>query len=388
MIPKNIDQITEEALQLLKENAVLEGKTIEYKEELQIDSDSDKKKFLAQISSFANAVGGDLVIGITEEGGVPKSIDGLDIEDIDKEKLKIENIIRDGIPPRIIGIQIQPISLRNSKVVLIIRVPNSWNSPHRVIYGGHDKFYARNSSGKYPMDVAELRNAFNLSETVAERIRRFNIDRASKIISGETPVPLCDCAKIALHILPLVSFHPARFYNLTPIATHPNKFSPIYSRGWNHRYNLDGLLTYSPLEDGKCDSYAQLFRSGIIEAVNATLLCSRRDKRTIPSGVYEKMLIESFDKYISILKELVIEPPFYVFLDMFGVRDYSMAIPDRITTRGSQSIDRDMLLLPEIVVENYDVSAENVLKPVFDSVWNACGFSRSFNYDEAGNWIG
>ncbi|MCD6594362.1 ATP-binding protein, partial [bacterium] len=67
MIAKNIDQISEEDLQALIDNSVLEGKTIEYKQSLPGNSDSDKKEFLADISSFANASGGDLIYGILED---------------------------------------------------------------------------------------------------------------------------------------------------------------------------------------------------------------------------------------------------------------------------------------------------------------------------------
>jgi hypothetical protein len=49
-------------------------------------------------------------------------------------------------------------------------------------------------------------------------------------------------------------------------------------------------------------------------------------------------------------------------------------------------IDRDMLLLPEVVIENYNVEAQHILKPCFDSIWNACGLSESLNYDENGDW--
>ena len=50
------------------------------------------------------------------------------------------------------------------------------------------------------------------------------------------------------------------------------------------------------------------------------------------------------------------------------------------------TIDRDILLLPEIILENYDIKAEKILKPCFDSIWNACGFSGSFYYNDEGEW--
>lgn len=67
MIQKNIDEITEEDLQALIDNSVLESKSIEYKQSLPGNSDSEKKEFLADVSSFANASGGDLIYGIIED---------------------------------------------------------------------------------------------------------------------------------------------------------------------------------------------------------------------------------------------------------------------------------------------------------------------------------
>jgi hypothetical protein len=43
----------------------------------------------------------------------------------------------------------------------------SWIAPHRV--KANDKFYGRNSKGKYPLDVSELRTAFMLSEQLTEK---------------------------------------------------------------------------------------------------------------------------------------------------------------------------------------------------------------------------
>ena len=65
MIPKDIAQIKEADLQSLIDNAVSERKTIEYKQVLKVGSDSERKEFLADVSSFANASGGDLIIGIS-----------------------------------------------------------------------------------------------------------------------------------------------------------------------------------------------------------------------------------------------------------------------------------------------------------------------------------
>ncbi len=389
MINKNIEQITEEALQALIDNKVSERKTIEYKQTLPGNSDKEKKEFLADVSSFANASGGDIIYGMIEDRqtGKPKSLDGLDIENVDQEILRLDNIIRTGIQPRLPSVAISPpIPLENSKLALIVRIPKSWTSPHRVIYDGHDKFYSRSSNGKYPLDVGELRIAFNLSETLIERVRHFNLDRASKILANETPESLAPTAKIVLHLIPIISFNPAQSYDIGKIASNPTCMPPIHSTGWNWRYNLDGFLTYFKDREGKPWSYVQLFRSGIIEAVDASMLDASQDKRTIPSRLYEKELVESLSIYLSILKALNVEPPIFVFLDLFGVKGYSMAIPDYSSHHETRTIDRDVILLPEAIIESYDEKAEDILKSSFDSLWNACGFQRSFNYNDEGEW--
>ncbi len=390
MIAKDITQITEADLQDLVDNSVSECKTIEYKQALPGDKDSDKKEFLADVSSFANASGGDIIYGIIEDRktGTPKSLDGLDIENIDQEILRLDNIIRAGIQPRLPSATISPpIPLENSKVALIIRVPKSWITPHRVILGGHDKFYSRSSNGKHPLDVGELRIAFNLSETITERIRNFRLDRISKIMANEAPISSSYNAKIVLHLIPIISFNPAQNYNIDAIASSPRTMPPIYAHGWNTRHNLEGFLAYSEYEKGKSSSYMQLYRNGIIEAVEGLLLERDEGKLLIPSIAYEKELIESLDNYLSIFKTLNVEPPIFVFLTLLGVKGYSMGVNRwRYSIHETHTIDRDILLLPEAVVENYDSTAAKILKPCFNSIWNACGFPRALYYNEKEEW--
>jgi len=49
-------------------------------------------------------------------------------------------------------------------------------------------------------------------------------------------------------------------------------------------------------------------------------------------------------------------------------------------------IDRDVLIVPDVLIEKYLFDLPRVLRPAFDAVWNACGRVRSLNYDAEGNW--
>lgn len=79
---KSLDFIDQSDLQALIDNKISEGKTIDYKEKLSGNSDADKKEFLYDISSFANASGGYLIFGITEDKGIPIQINGMEIVEI------------------------------------------------------------------------------------------------------------------------------------------------------------------------------------------------------------------------------------------------------------------------------------------------------------------
>jgi hypothetical protein len=393
MINKKTEEIKETDLQALIDNKVLEGKTIEYKKELPNDSDSSKKEFLADVTSLANSSGGDLIFGIEQDNqtGEPKSLNGIETKNIDNEKTRLDNIVRGGIEPRILSVTIKPIFLGNSRYAILIRIPKSWLSPHRVIFGGHAKFYARNSSGKYEMDIDELRVAFNLSETLTDRIRNFRADRVAKIQADETPVPLDYPHRIVLHFLHANAFNPFLKYDVNSI--YPSRYDklPLIRRNvLNGRYNLDGLFTYSESDDGKHSAYTQLYRNGIIEAVDSRMLAPRERNgvilKHIASVVFEEKLIQATTRYLNLMSELAIEPPIFIFLSLLNVKDYT--IPGDIYNGFSTGpIDRDLLLLPAEIIESYGVKTANILKPLFDLVWNACGEPRSLNFDENDNWI-
>ena len=127
-----LELITESDLQFLIENEVREGYQIEYKLAVLRDGKEkqDKIDFLASVTSFANTFGGDLLIGVEALSGMPIGIAGWQGADLDKEKLRIENLLRDLVEPRI-AFTIHEILCSKGNVVMI-RVPWSWAQPHML----------------------------------------------------------------------------------------------------------------------------------------------------------------------------------------------------------------------------------------------------------------
>lgn len=370
------------------ENSITENKSLEYKEKLPTNSEKDKREFLIDVSSFANTAGGDLIYGIKQnsENGLPESVSGCNIDNIDAEKQRLDNMIRDGIDPALFTYAINEVKISEAKYVIVIRINQSWNKPHRVIYKSWDKFYARNSSGKYPLDVSELRIQFNLSATTRERIKSFREDRIASVLSEQTPIKIDNTAKVMLHLFPISSFSTFQEYNLNVVSQDPNLMPVISGSSGHRRYNFDGFLAYAPYSDsGTFHSYVQLYKNGMIESVDTLLLKPRGDNLFIYRR-YEQQIVTSIKKYIEVLQKLSIGMPLFICLSMLNVKNYIFPVDYPLDIEDYHKIDREVLILQEVMMNSYDEAPEIILKTCFDSVRNACGFEESDNYDSDGNW--
>ncbi len=389
MIPIAIDDITADHIRALITNGVREGRTIEYKQSLPRRNDKETKEFLADVSSFANASGGDLVYGIAAANGVPMSAVGLQAANLDQEMLRLDGIIRNAIAPRILGFRMRPIAGLDNGPVLLLRVPRSWAGPHMVTFGGSSRFSTRSSAGKFPMDVDELRSAFALAGDLPQRIRMWRDERLSRILANETPIPLHDPSLLVLHLVPVQSMHSAPTLAVIDLVSKSGQLGPIGVGGGNRRINLDGLAMCTESHDRRLRfaGYAQTFRSGCIESVFSGLAQSEEKGRppSIPIQECEKWTLEAVARYVRTLNELSIGFPMVVMLSMMGVKGAVFAIGRGIDAH-AQPIDRDPLLLPEIVIEEAPRDLPRLMRPMFDAAWNAGGLYHSFNYDGKDNW--
>lgn len=389
---KSIGQLQEADLQNLKDNKVPEGREIEYKEVLPGGSDDEKREFLADVSSFANASGGDIIYGIKQNAEAePDTICGLNISaSLDDVILRLTNIIQTGVEPRITGLHVEAIQLAIGKPVVIIRVAKSWASPHMVTFKNFSRFFTRDSRGKHQMDVSEIRTNFNLSSTALNDIRNFRLERLGKVIGEDLTVTMPPGAKIVLHLIPFNAFGAGNIVDTNQALKYPNLHKPLDFLGyWSHRTNADGFMTYSavnPSHPYKTPSYMQVFRSGIIEAVDSTILSLMGENKVVPKR-YEAHLVKALPLYLELLETLGVNVPIFVMLSLVGVKNFTVETGPSFRIINREVIDKDVLQLPELILEDFKCDASEVFHPVFDIVWNAGGFESSFNYDKHGKWV-
>jgi hypothetical protein len=356
----------------------LEGKTLEYKRDQVGKTEADRKEFLYDASSFANALGGHLIFGMDEKDSAPIKLVGLPGVNVDDEILRLEQMMRDGIRPPIVGIQTVPVRLASGGAALVMRIPKSWNPPHQVTYQKAFRFYGRDSNGKYQLDVDELRSVFTLSASAAERIKLFRIDRVAKVIAGDTPLPLSAGGKTVTHILPISAFTSARGVDLDRAwHDHSDVIGALGGSG-SSSFNLDGLLVSSRHSAGW--RYAQLFRDGCIEVIDA--FSDEANKRAqLPATAFENQIINKLSSAKRLFQQLVIAPPIVIMITLLGMKGWGIVTQ---WEGGPGTFNRDPIFLPELTLESLDGILQNELKPIFDVAWNAAGFAGSPNYDRLG----
>lgn len=394
MIGKSLDQITRPDLESLLTEKTSEGRTLDYKRDLNLAKDEDKRELARDVSSLANAAGGDLVYGIEEakdaDGknlGIPESLVGVDCPNFDATKLRFENIVRDLLDPRVQGIAFHKVDGFARGPIIIVRVPKSWIGPHMVTLQSQTDFYSRNSAGRQPLDVREIRAAFLAGTETATRIQRFRDHRIGQIIAGETPVPLRSGAEatVVIHVVP-IGDREATSIDLVQLETGTTLRPPSHGNAWSNRFNLDGFVVFCGPEKGGQRSYAQVFRDGAIEGVALGYRHTAKDGPPQLSAIaIETTVVESVESFFKVLRANHFEGPVSVLLTVLGVRG------TRIFTGGHDwgppdTIDRDTLVLPDVVVERLDADPRAFLRATFDALWQSSGLAQSRGYDPEGNW--
>ena len=238
----DFDAVSEQDLQELVTAQVPEGLRIDYKLETYGNSDSERREFLKDVSALTNSQGGHLILGMEETAGVATAVVGLGATDADAELLRLEQIARGGLEPRISGLRMKAVPLAAGGHVILLRVPRSWNPPHRVIATNSNRFFMRHSTGVYEPDVEELRTLFTESTSALDQARRFRTERIYAIQSEIGERPLVNKGRIILHIVPVASFSGAVAVDVDQVLQQSTAFRPMGSSGRTSRFNFYGFI--------------------------------------------------------------------------------------------------------------------------------------------------
>lgn len=391
----DFEAVSEQDLQELLTAQVPEGLRVEYKSETYKNADAEKREFLKDISAFANAQGGHLILGMEETAGVATAVVGLGSIDVDAELLRLEQIARSGLEPRIPGLQMKSIPLEHGGQAILVRVPRSWNPPHRIVAQGSNRFYVRHSAGVHEPNVEELRTLFTAFSSALAQARQFRTERLQFICGGQSERPLAGDGRFVLHIIPVAAFSGMVSLDVEQVNAQQEAFQPLGSQGTSPRYNYHGFINECG-GDQNLLGYTQIFRNGALEAAMASIVREFQGHHTIPGLSLEKYVFNRLSPYFRGLQNVGVPPPFIIMITLEGVRGVNYVVHNNESNRNNPlmgygaPLPEDVLTLPECFLEDYggEVDYHRAVRPAFDALWNAIGCPRSQFFNQEGRWVG
>ena len=384
----DFDALCEADINELLEAQVPEGLQIDYKRDLYGNSDADKREVLKDVSAFANAAGGHLIIGVEERDGLPTSILGVNGVNADDIVLRLDQLARTGIEPRIQGLRVKAVPLANGANCFIVRVPRSWHPPHRISAQNSNRYWVRNSGGSHEASIEELRSLFTQGADAIQRVYQFRDMRMADITGGRGSRPLQSGGRFVLHIIPLAGVTSRFTIDLNrAYELHP-EFRPIGAMGMTPRFNLSGFINERGGEANH--GYTQIFRNGSIEATKADIVRDHRGRLLISGRSLERHLFEVLPRYLNALRDLGVPAPLVALITLEGVKGVAYAVSDDPWPDPEPPIDDPMVFLPECYVEDYGTIDDyhRAFRPAFDALWNASGYASAQTFNAAGQWIG
>jgi len=391
-LPSNLFETSQLEIQRLIVDRVQEGPHLDFKRDLpQTWDQSTKHEFLADVTAFANASGGDIIYGVDENSAVEAAaICPLVFASVDQEVRRLQDFILNLAEPRLPGVQVHPVAVTEGATtgyVLIIRIPQSWAAPHRVKTNQH--IFVREGLRKRPLDVPELRAFFLRTESQAQRVRDFRTDRLAKVLTGDTPTLLKNGPKLVVHAIP------------TQAALGLVQIDPVpYSRGTSYlpriaqrsgvaaTLNFDGAYAAMSRSKERTDGYTQLFRQGYFEAVWVLPPYPDLTESFLADVAYEDYINRFLGQVRGELDRHGLRYDMAVFLSLLGADQVVFSGPSEYGRGGPPMLhrfDRHSLILPEVLIPA-EVMPGRGMRPAYDLMCQSAGMERSVNYGPDGEW--
>ena len=94
--------------------------------------------------------------------------------------------------------------------------------------------------------------------------------------------------------------------------------------------------------------------------------------------------MNAIQRYLDVQNRLAISLPIFIAITLLRAQGFSMSSYQSVGR--TAAIDRDILPLPEITVDDFGTDVGKTLQPSFDALCQSCGHEKSPNYDDKGNW--
>lgn len=346
-----------------------EGRTLDYKVALSNGDHKGTRDFLADVTAFANTDGGDIIVGIAEDGnGTAGAIVGIARAGLDEKLRGLEDQLRTLVDPRIPDFRTHLVDCPDGKVILIMRVGASLVAPHRVAFEKSSRFFRRASRANFEMSTAEIRQAFAASADLPQKLR--DLHRRAVVITDGTdmPVRLLERPAAILTIAPLSVLRDQRDI---PVTRDFAVFPPRLGHP-NFVVGLDGVIVHAPIEAGHRDVRAWSInrRRGYVDFA-WTLGHEKDGTRFVWPVNLEDHLAGTARSTVARLRDYGVGGPWTAMVTVKGLLQYQLYLGnDQLSTPAWQ----DVAFLGDIID---DTLSEDSFRPILEGFWRLFGEERS-----------
>lgn len=384
MFLKSIEDITIEDIFTLKEKGCVENNVLEFKEQLNLSGDQ-KTQLLSECCSFLNTQGGDLLVGVKEDRttGAIKSLTGVDIDNIDKYKRQLQDIIRSNIYP-LVRLSIKEFKLDNGKYILLIRIYEGEFKPYMV--NSRSGFYIRDEAGKRPMQYEEIKGSFISQQCLKESIDLFVQNKVNMLLHQNTEIgKINDCPKVLIHIIPIRAYS-ANGQKVNNFSFDLDIESTPFTMKNTIRYFPDGFVLYD--KSRWVNTYTRVYQNGIVEHLfPLRYSVSSIDKRKyLQSTVTEKYIIDFIQQQcLPFLKSIKAKAPVMVCISFLNVENFRLDLlnikeRELIKKQVIYPLEMPLILLKSSWVYDLTAPADNWLREPFNTLWRYFGTNKDYNY--------
>ncbi len=318
-----------------------------------------KNEFRNDICSFANSDGGYLIYGMSEDKGIPISIDGVEIIDNDTEKFE-NNLRKDFsfIEPIVPSVSFKFIQLDNGNYIITLKIEKGLHIPYvNIVNNTVYRYYKREGANNRPMRYKEVRAMYNESLNLSSEIKKFRENRHDFLRENSMINPL---QYAIVNIIPSTFIDKST--DLQPYLLQMKGKFNYESEFKNCCYgdaipNLDGLCYIAK----ESNIIFQVYNNNIVEkTIEIITYHNERMQQQLRLNELSSSIEELTNNAIKYYKKIGLFCKAYICVSVFGCRNLISQYIIQLSKDFIGVIDRHMIICEPI--EIYDINSEENVK--------------------------